>query len=314
MHVLRWNVISAWLRHGWLVALLAMGVPWPAHAADTCDPLKGDCAPFMLETFDRALDTKDHEYGNARGEHAAVVLRVGACLKGAPSPETWPPVIRSALMLGLNADYMHVEPASPGSKAVVPPLLPFQAAAVFFSDKVSRERLLFARAIENVRGQADRYNFLLVMVGGALTFLAGMQTVIGHSSRWRSLLAMGLGVIVILASSVNSSISRLSDYNANQTESLTVAAGAEPAAAVARPHCHRCHEEQRPLCWARSEAACRRGRLGGAPREDPERRGAQPCRAGRPRRAAAERQAADRSGQPARFTGRAHAAALVQRP
>jgi hypothetical protein len=198
-----------------------MGVPWPAHAADTCDPLKGDCAPFMLETFDRALDTKDHEYGNARGEHAAVVLRVGACLKGAPSPETWPPVIRSALMLGLNADYMHVEPASPGSKAVVPPLLPFQAAAVFFSDKVSRERLLFARAIENVRGQADRYNFLLVMVGGALTFLAGMQTVIGHSSRWRSLLAMGLGVIVILASSVNSSISRLSDYNANQTESLT---------------------------------------------------------------------------------------------
>jgi len=123
---------------------------------DALSTLQSQSTPtFALEHFYRGTDNALKEFGAARSDHAAIALDIGQCYKEIGDPIHWSPTVRAILLFELDEHMMHTlsydlaKASGEGAqKEALPVLNPFHAAAISFSDRVSRDRLEFVESLK----------------------------------------------------------------------------------------------------------------------------------------------------------------------
>ncbi len=159
------------------------------------------CPPFLaLEPYDPGLDTGGHEFGDARSDHAAVVLAVASCFTELSNPREWTAPVRTAFMLESGGHYPY-DHAPTSVRTETAAFSPYQAAALFFSDKLSRERLHFAQEIETTSQRNNRLAMLVVLFGASLTLVGGLRTLFPRNERPGLAIILGIAVLVVTSGS-----------------------------------------------------------------------------------------------------------------
>lgn len=225
---MRCVVEAVWSTARWNLAAFALSIAIGLAPA-SAEPVQGKgqiaATPVSLESPDPAMDSPRHEFGNARSDHEAVVRAVARCLD-LGDPLTWSGPVRAAFFLGLTKDFTHAQPdrPTPGVAAGSVKLTPLQAGAVYFSDKISRERAKTAIALDDSRSRESWYYKLIVGVGAAVTVLAGVQTLFGRTTgASQNAVGIGtlvLGALVLAVSAASTSLSSLRSFEAGYSQPL----------------------------------------------------------------------------------------------
>lgn len=174
---------------------------------------------FALEHPYSGTDGALKEFGAARSDHAAIALDIGQCYHDKfGDPLRWSPTVRAILLFELDENLMHKLPytSEPGSGESSKPSLPilnsFHAAAISFSDRISRNRLEFRRELENSVLNAFWYQVWIVGLGAGTTFLIGLRAIMKETTSNSSL----VGVAAILLSAASVAVSSMNTFQGSQ--------------------------------------------------------------------------------------------------
>ena len=99
----------------------------------------------------------------------------------------WSPNVRAILLFELDEHLMHslsykVGIANGGQS--LPTLNGFHAAAISFSDRISRDRLEFRRELEDSRLRSRIYQYLILGLGAAATIFVSIRAIMKESTGW----------------------------------------------------------------------------------------------------------------------------------
>lgn len=201
-----------------------------AHAADIVGvstanamaSIRGSGLPtFAFEHFYPGKDNALKEFGAARSDHAAIALSIGECYDEIGDPIHWSPTVRAMLLFELDEHLMHrltYDPAvdSGADGRAAPALNPFHAAAISFSDRVSRNRLEFRRELEDSRWWSNLFQILILALGAAATILVSIRSVVEKNNN----LAKIVGVLAIVFSAGGTAISSMNTFEGSQATAL----------------------------------------------------------------------------------------------
>ena len=178
---------------------------------------------FVLEQPYRGADNASKEFGLARSDHAAIALSVGQCYyKKIGDPIHWSPSTKAVLLFEFNENLMRSLPYSddvPGNKPTAQELLvlnSFHAAAIFFSDRISRDRLEVRREFEDNRLRSRVYQFLILLFGACATIFVSIRSVMQGNTQTSAL----VGVLAIVFSAAGAAASSMSAFDGSQAVAL----------------------------------------------------------------------------------------------
>lgn len=139
------------------------------------------------------------EYARARSDNADLLVAISRCYKDFGDPLKW-----STAVEAIVTDERSAHPALAVDwllQGVAPGLKPYHAAAIAFSDKLSRERFKFAEELE-AKQRAERwYAWAIVLLGALATITVGFRSMLGTDASKRCSLAAGLAAVVLSAAS-----------------------------------------------------------------------------------------------------------------
>ena len=166
---------------------------------------------FELPSF-QGRDQALKEYASARSDNADLLVAISRCYKDFDDPLKWSTAIQAIL-----ADEQSAHPAPLVDwvlGGVAPGLKPYHAAAIAFSDKLSRERLKFAQELEAKQRAERRYQWAIVILSALATITVSVRSILGtDASKWCSL-AVGLAAMVLSAAST--AVSTMNTYDGDQ--------------------------------------------------------------------------------------------------
>jgi hypothetical protein len=183
-----------------------------AHATALPVPPPSDTATFAFEQFYRGTDNALKEFGTARSDHAAIALGIGQCYKELDDPIHWSPSAKAIMLFELDEHLMHSLPSgaitasSTAVKQEPLKLNPFHAAAISFSDRISRDRLEFRRELEDSRNLSKRYQYLILGLGALATIFVSARSLLQGSTKlsgFVGVFAFALSAAGAAASSMN---------------------------------------------------------------------------------------------------------------
>ena len=174
-----------------------------------------------MEPFYRGTDFARKEFGAARSDHAAIALDIGRCYSEIGDPIQWSSEVRAAMLFELDENLMHKLPlkdggSEQGSKPVLRILNPFHAAAISFSDHVSRNRIEFRRELENNRWWSDIYQWVIVGLGALATILVSTRSIMKKEHG----LAGAVSVCAIVCSPAGAAVSSINTFEGSQATAL----------------------------------------------------------------------------------------------
>jgi hypothetical protein len=177
---------------------------------------------FTLEHFYRGTDDALKEFGAARSDHAAIALNIGQCYRDQiGDPLSWSPTVRAILFFELDEHLMHTlsyKVSSLNNRNEPKDYLnlhPFHAAAISFSDRVSRDRLEFRKDLEHNRSLAWRFKLLAVALAAGATIFASARSVLGDTRA-----AAFVGSLVIICSAGATAVSSMNSFEDSQATAL----------------------------------------------------------------------------------------------
>jgi hypothetical protein len=200
----------------------------PAAAIESAGDIRGyqpaaEQAPknpaVSWDQFFRGSSAVQKEFAPARSDHAAIALHIGQCYaKDIGHPPEWAQPVHDALLLNLDANLMHriaydsgiADSLKPGDHALV--LNPFHAAAVSFSDRISRDRLQFGRELDDSRKSSLSYQWIIVALGAAATILISVRAMVQENTQ----MAKIVGVLAVVASATGASVSSMNTFEGGQ--------------------------------------------------------------------------------------------------
>lgn len=203
-----------------------------AFADEGSNPSKVDSSPasqsqdqsdFTLEQFSLGADSASKEFGSARTDHAAIALEVGKCYREITGdPTQWSPGVKAILFFELDKNLMHSlaytkkvsKSESPANG--LPVLNPFHAAAISFSDRISRDRLEVRRELEDSRLRSMRYQSAILILGAFATVFVSIRSMMKNSTR----LSDAVGISAIVFSAVGTAVSSMSAFEGSQSIAL----------------------------------------------------------------------------------------------
>jgi len=203
------------------VEAMAAAEAAPADAHAGLQPQSG--SSFVLEQFYRGTDSASKEFGAARSDHATIALDIGQCYyKEIGDPIHWPPTVRAILLFELDEHMMHkvsYDGSSAGSGRsdhALPILHPFHAAAISFSDRISRDRLAYRLQLEDSRSRSETFQLLILCLGAGATVFASVRAILqGHT------IASGIvGVLAIVFSAAGVAVSSMNSFEGSQATAL----------------------------------------------------------------------------------------------
>lgn len=175
--------------------------------------------PFSLEQFRRGTGNALKEFGVARSDHAAIALGIGQCNYGKfGDPIHWSPTVRAILLFELDENLMHTLPYASGSEddklsAHEPPVLnAFHAAAISFSDRISRDRLVFRKELEDHRELSRWYQMLILGLGAGATIFVSLRAILDGNKGAASV----VGVLAIIFSAAGVAVSSMNSFEGSQ--------------------------------------------------------------------------------------------------
>ena len=178
---------------------------------------------FTLEQFYRGTDSAFMEFGSARSDHAAIALDIGQCYyKKIGDPIHWSPTTRAILLFELDEHMMHSlyypdgEPKDKPAAQELPVLNPFHAAAISFSDRISRDRLEVRRELEDNRSRSRFYQFLILICGAFATILVSIRSIMQGSTQTSA----SIGVLAIVFSAAGAAVSSMNAFDGSQAVAL----------------------------------------------------------------------------------------------
>jgi hypothetical protein len=192
-----WNQVARWT--GWLVLLLLVSTG--GVRANQLDPLS-------LQNRDRALK----EYAAARTDNADLLVAISRCYQDFDDPLKW-----SAAVQAILADERSTHLAPLGEwvlRGAAPGLKPYHAAAIAFSDKLSRERLKFAQELDAKQRAGHLYQWAIVILGALATITVSFRSMLGTDASKRCSLIAGLVAMVLSAAST--AVSTMNTYDGDQ--------------------------------------------------------------------------------------------------
>jgi hypothetical protein len=178
---------------------------------------------FTFEQFYRGTDNALKEFAAARSDHAAIALDIGRCYKEIGDPIQWSPTVRAILLFELDEHLMHslsykvgnvTTGGSPGQ--ILPTLNRFHAAAISFSDRVSRNRLEFRRELEDSRLTSRVYQYLILGLGTAATIFVSIRAMMTVNT----VLSSAVGVFAIVLSAGAAAVSSMNTFEGSQATVL----------------------------------------------------------------------------------------------
>ena len=174
---------------------------------------------FALEHFYIGTDGASKEFGAARSDHAAIALNIGQCYHDKfGDPLKWSPTVRAILLFELDENLMHKlsytsdADRNEGNLRELPVLNSFHAAAISFSDRISRDRLGFRRELEEKLLHAYWYQILIVGLGAGTTILISIRAIM-QGNTFISGLA---GVSAIILSATGVAVSSMNTFEGTQ--------------------------------------------------------------------------------------------------
>jgi hypothetical protein len=200
----------------------AVETPDAGHADNTSATQPKDKEGyFELEPFYQGTDFARKEFAAARSDHAAIALDVGRCYSEIGDPIQWSPEVRAAMLFELDENLMHRLPLKDGSvgqapKRVLSILNPFHAAAISFSDRVSRNRIEFRRELENSRWWSDVYQWVIIGLGALATVLVSTRSIMTKEQK----LAGVISVCAIVCSAAGAAVSSINTFEGGQATAL----------------------------------------------------------------------------------------------
>jgi hypothetical protein len=173
--------------------------------------------PRPIEPFYGGLDNAQKEFAAARSDHDDIALQVSQCYDEIKDPTSWSPAVRALLRFDLDEHLMHVIPPGAGTAAGhLPTLNAFHTAAIAFSDRVSRDRLVFRRDLEDNRFLAKRYQLLVVALGALATIFVSVRAIARGDTR----MAGFVGIAAIVLSAFGTAVSSLNNFEGNAAIAL----------------------------------------------------------------------------------------------
>jgi hypothetical protein len=174
---------------------------------------------FAFENFYRGTDNALKEFAAARSDHAAIALDIGRCYKEIGDPIQWSPNVRAILLFELDEHLMHslsykVGIANGGQS--LPTLNGFHAAAISFSDRISRDRLEFRRELEDSRLRSRIYQYLILGLGAAATIFVSIRAIMKESTGWSG----AVGVLAIVLSAAGAAVSSMNTFEGSQATAI----------------------------------------------------------------------------------------------
>jgi hypothetical protein len=157
------------------------------------------------------------EFDTARSDHATIALNVGECYwKDIGQPPQWPRQVRIALMLDFDNRLTHriayASMAGSDGMDMKFVLNPFHAAAISFSDRISRDRIQFGRELEDSRDTAFWYQRGILALGALGTILISLRAMVEDNSK----LSRFVGVSAIVVSAVGASMTSMNTFDNSQ--------------------------------------------------------------------------------------------------
>jgi len=178
---------------------------------------------FVLEQFYRGTDSALKEFGSARSDHAAIALDIGQCYyEKIGDPIHWSPTTRAILLFELDEHLMHslyYPDGASGDKTAAQGLLvlnPFHAAAISFSDRISRDRLEVRRELEDNRSRSRSYQILILIFGACATIFVSIRSIMQGNTQTSAL----VGVLAIVFSAAGAAVSSMSAFDGSQAVAL----------------------------------------------------------------------------------------------
>lgn len=203
----------------WVLALLilacggALGTESYAVASVLADG--GGGAP---EESSIGRDDALKEFGAARSDHSSIVLSIGQCyFKDTGDPVHWSPSVLVNLLLKLDEhlkdtllhDLSHNSDSLPKA---IPVLNAFHAAAISFSDRISRDRLQFWRELEDSRSRSRLYQILILGLGAGATVFVSIRSILQGNNGWSGT----IGVLAIVLSAAGAAVSSMNSFEGSQ--------------------------------------------------------------------------------------------------
>ena len=178
---------------------------------------------FALEPFYSGTDGALKEFGAARSDHATIALDIGQCYhEKFGDPIRWSPTVRAILLFELDEHLMHRLPYSndggDNPQRSLPVLNSFHAAAISFSDRISRDRLEFRRELEKNLSNAFWYQVCIVGLGAATTILIGIRAIMKDSTSSSGHVSVSglVGIAAIVLSAAGVAVSSLNTFEGSQ--------------------------------------------------------------------------------------------------
>ena len=178
---------------------------------------------FSLEHIHLGVDNAFREFGSARGDHAAIALNIGQCYYAKISdPIHWSPSVKAILLFELDNDLMHSLDVPTNLRDAKPPtdellvLNPFHAAAISFSDRISRDRLEVRGELEDRRSRSSHYQVAILISGAVATILVSVKSIMRNSAR----LSNAFGICAVIASAAVTALSSMNAFDGSQSIAL----------------------------------------------------------------------------------------------
>ena len=178
---------------------------------------------FALERVYPGTDGALKEFGSARSDHAAIALDIGQCYyEKIGDPIHWSPSVKAILLFELDKNLMHSIPdpdsarKDESSAHGLLVLNPFHAAAISFSDRISRDRLEVRRELEDSRLRSTVYQSFILVLGAFATILVSIRSIMKDGAR----LSNAVGVLAIVCSAAGTAISSMSAFDGSQSVAL----------------------------------------------------------------------------------------------
>ena len=174
---------------------------------------------FAWERFYGGTDDAQKEFGVARSDHAAIALQIGQRYrKTLDDPINWSPAVKAILLFELDENLMHTlrYGSDSGPAHELPILNAFHAAAISFSDRISRDRLVVRRELEESRSKSFKFQVAIIALGAFATILTGVRAALqGDTSIIRS-----IGVGAVVASALQLAASSINNFEGSQATAL----------------------------------------------------------------------------------------------
>ncbi len=209
-----WVVVSALLLAAGMCPAAASGgdglipeAPKPSRSS-AAPPLPSVAAQkWKLESLAKSSTLSALEYGTARSDHAEIAEAVAFCDKRFSDPLKWSPATRVVLLFELGDSLGH-EVSQDGATETgeVPLLTSFQLAALSFSDKLSRDRLIARHDLDEAESYAFWYQVATIVLGSLATLAIGVRALVSKENNyvaWYSFIALLCSALGTMAASIN---------------------------------------------------------------------------------------------------------------